>query len=59
MNRVFSTTTRESETTLLAIGVLIMGVVLWSLFGPQQEFDQTAALQQLANVYGVPVDLKP
>lgn len=58
MNRVFSTT-RESETTLLAIGVLIMGVVLWSLFGPQQEFDQTAALQQLANVYGVPLSLKP
>jgi hypothetical protein len=58
MNRVASTT-RDSEVTLLAIGVLIIGIVLWSLFGGTPEYDSTAALQQLANVYGVPVDLKP
>ncbi|MCW5696868.1 MAG: hypothetical protein KIS96_09080 [Bauldia sp.] len=58
MNRVASTT-RDSEVTLLAIGLVILAVVLWSFFGPSAEYDSTAALQQLANVYGVSVELKP
>jgi len=58
MNRVFSTT-RESEATFLAIGLLVLAVVLWGLFGPQTEYNSTAALQQLADAYGVPVSLKP